>query len=452
MKAATADRSNYLFSNRALVALIIPLIIEQFLNVLVGMADTIMVSNVGEAAVSGVSLVDSVMLLLINVFQALATGGAVVAGQYLGRQREKRACEAANQLVWFVTLLAVGIMATMYLGKGFILHVVFGQIDADVMHHANIYLLIVNASIPFIALYNAGAAIFRSMGNSQVSMKVSMLMNIINVCGNAILVYGFGCGAEGVAIPTLISRMVAAILITVLLLNQKQLLHIKPSLRYQFRPGLVKKILQIGIPNGLENSMFQLGKIMVLSIVTGFGTASIAANAVSNNVATFATLPGMAIGFAMLTVVSQCVGAGDFEQVKYYTKKLIRIIYISALAINILVVLAVPFVVSIYGLSEEASSYARQILFYHSACVVTIWPLSFSLPNTLRAAADVKFTMGLSIFSMWVFRIGFSVVLGVYFHMGVFGVWVAMTIDWLFRSICFVTRYIRGKWKHAALV
>ena len=246
--------------------------------------------------------------------------------------------------------------------------------------------------------------------------------------------------------------LAGAALMLALLHSGRGLVRIHGLLRFRFEPPTMAKILRIGIPNGLENSMFQLGKIMVLSIVTGFGTASIAANAVSNNVATFATLPGMAIGFAMLTVVSQCVGAGDFEQVKYYTKKLIRIIYISALAINILVVLAVPFVVSIYGLSEEASSYARQILFYHSACVVTIWPLSFSLPNTLRAAADVKFTMGLSIFSMWVFRIGFSVVLGIYFHMGVFGVWVAMTIDWLFRSICFVTRYIRGKWKHAALV
>ena len=198
--------------------------------------------------------------------------------------------------------------------------------------------------------------------------------------------------------------------------------------------------------------MFQLGKILVLSIVTGFGTASIAANAVSNNVATFAVLPGMAMGFAMLTVVSQCVGAGDYEQVTYYTKKLLKIIYIASFAMNILVVLAVPFVVGIYGLSEEASNYARQILIYHSICVVTIWPLSFSLPNTLRAAADVKYTMGMSILSMWIFRIGFSVVLGIYLDMGVFGVWVAMTIDWFFRAVCFVVRFVRGKWKHASLV
>ena len=452
MKAATADRSNYLFSNRALVALIIPLIIEQFLNVLVGMADTIMVSNVGEAAVSGVSLVDSVMLLLINVFQALATGGAVVAGQYLGRQREKRACEAANQLVWFVTLLAVGIMATMYLGKGFILHVVFGQIDADVMHHANIYLLIVNASIPFIALYNAGAAIFRSMGNSQVSMKVSMLMNIINVCGNAILVYGFGCGAEGVAIPTLISRMVAAILITVLLLNQKQLLHIKPSLRYQFRPGLVKKILQIGIPNGLENSMFQLGKIIVLSLVSTFGTYAITANAVANTVASFQTIPGMAMNLAITTVISQCVGARDYEQARYYTRKLLKIAYASVVGTVVIMLAASNLITQAYNLSDITAAEAIKIFFLHGISVMMIWPTAFSLPSTLRAAGDVRFCMITSVTSMWVCRVVFSYVFGQFFGFGVFGVWMAMILDWWVRAFFFVRRYRGSQWMTKALV
>ena len=418
------DRKKLFFSNADLRKLILPLVVDQFLQAFVGLADSVMVSSVGEAAVSGVSLIDTVMVLIINIFTALATGGAVIAGQFLGKKKTEMACKATNQLLAFTLKASLAVMILGYLGRNLITHVIFGNIEADVLYNCNVYMMIVFA----------------------------LLMNAINICGNAILIYGLHRGVEGVAIPTLVSRTVACIVMLIMLNDQKHMVHIYHPFSFKTDWSLLKKILYIGIPNGLENSMFQLGKIMVLSIVTGFGTASIAANAVSNNVATFATLPGMAIGFAMLTVVSQCVGAGDFEQVKYYTKKLIRIIYISALAINVLVVLAVPFVVSIYGLSEEASSYARQILFYHSACVVTIWPLSFSLPNTLRAAADVKFTMGLSIFSMWVFRIGFSVVLGVYFHMGVFGVWVAMTIDWLFRSICFVTRYIRGKWKHAALV
>ena len=287
------SKERQLFDNRALVALIIPLIIEQFLAVLVGMADSIMVANVGEAAVSGVSLVDNIMILIINIFAALATGGAVVAGQYIGRKDEKSACKAATQLVWFVSLSAVAIMILVYFGKDIILNQVFGHITAEVKGHADIYLLIVTASIPFIALYNGGAAIFRAMGNSQVSMRVSLLMNAINVTGNAILVFGLRIGTAGVAIPTLISRMVAAIVITVLLCNQTRILHIERTLKIRFDGRMIRKILAIGVPNGLENSMFQLGKILVLSLVSTFGTYAIAANAVSNAIALFQILPAV---------------------------------------------------------------------------------------------------------------------------------------------------------------
>lgn len=446
------DTKNRFFSNADLRKLIIPLIIDQFLQAFVGLADSIMVASVGEAAVSGVSLIDTIMVLILNIFTALATGGAVIAGQFLGKKRGEMACKSTNQLVSFTLKASLVVMVLCYFGRNFITHVVFGKIEADVMYNCNVYMLIVFASIPMTALYNAGAAIYRAMGNSSVAMKISLLMNAINLGGNALLIFGFHMGVEGVAIPTLVSRTVACVIMMFLLNNQKQTLHLFHPFSFKTDWGLLKKILYIGIPNGLENSMFQLGKILVLSIVTSFGTASIAANAVSNNVATFAVLPGMSIGFAILTVGAQCVGAGDYEQVSYYTKKLIKIVYVSLVAANILVVLAVPFIIEIYGLSPEASQYAHKILIHHSICAVTIWPLSFSLPNTLRAAADVTYTMILSIISMWVFRIGFSVVLGVYLHMGVFGVWVAMTIDWLFRAICFVIRYLRGKWKHAALV
>lgn len=446
------DTKNRFFSNADLRKLIIPLIIDQFLQAFVGLADSIMVATVGEAAVSGVSLIDTIMVLILNIFTALATGGAVIAGQFLGKKRGEMACKSTNQLISFTLKASLVVMVLCYFGRNFITHVVFGKIEADVMYNCNVYMFIVFASIPMTALYNAGAAIYRAMGNSSVAMKISLLMNAINLGGNALLIFGFHRGVEGVAIPTLISRTVACVIMMFLLNNQKQTLHLLHPFSFKTDWGLLKKILYIGIPNGLENSMFQLGKILVLSIVTSFGTASIAANAVSNNVATFAVLPGMSIGFAILTVSAQCVGAGDYEQVNYYTKKLIKTVYVSLVAANILVVLAVPFIIQIYGLSTEASQYAHKILIYHSICAVTIWPLSFSLPNTLRAAADVTYTMILSIISMWVFRIGFSVVLGVYFHMGVFGVWVAMTIDWLFRAICFVIRYLKGKWKHAALV
>lgn len=441
------SKNSLMFDNQMLVKLIIPLIIEQFLTVTVGMADSIMIASVGEAAVSGVSLVDTVNILLINVFAAMATGGAVVAGQYLGQKRQKEACKAADQLVLFITFFSIIIMVLMYLCKNWILHGVFGKIDSDVMGYANTYLVIVSLSIPFIALYNGGAALFRTMGNSNISMIITLIMNIINVIGNAILIYGFQMGVAGAAIPTLFSRIVAAVLIIVLLRKQDLLVHLTKPFQFKLNFHFIKKILRIGIPNGLENSMFQLGKILVLSLVAGFGTASITANAVSNTIANFQILPGMAIGLATITVVSRCVGAGDYEQVRFYTRKLLRITYLSMILINIIIDLGLPLILWIYNLTPETGMITKQLILYHSICCVTIWPFSFTLPNTLRASNDVRFCMATSIVSMWVWRIAFSFVLAQFLHLGVFGVWVAMTIDWLFRAICFVIRYRGSRWQ-----
>ncbi len=451
IRTEQTEKKPYLFDNRALMALIIPLIIEQMLAVLVGMADSIMVASVGEAAVSGVSLVDNIMVLLINVFAALGTGGAVVAGQYLGQQRKEKACQAAEQLVWFITICAVVITLVIYACKYWILHGVFGQIEADVMGHADTYLMIVTASIPFIALYNGGAAIFRTMGNSEISMRVSIVMNIINVAGNAILIYGFHRGTEGVAIPTLVSRMTAAILIMVLLADRRRAIYVRPSRRYRPDWAMIRKILGIGVPNGLENSMFQLGKIIVLSLVSTFGTYAIAANAVSNVIASFQVLPGMAIALAVTTVIARCVGAGDYGQVKYYTKKLLCITYACMVVTNVIIVLVLPLILKAYDLSSQTAEVTTDIVIFYAVCCVLIWPLAFTIPATFRASGDAKMCMVISVVSMWIFRIIFSYILGKYMGMGVFGVWVAMIIDWVVRSICFIARYFSGKWKHQAL-
>lgn len=443
------ERKQRIFSNKDLATLIIPLIIEQLLTVTVGLADSIMIASVGEAAVSGVSLVDSVMVLLANVFAALATGGAVVAGQYLGQKKKLMACKTADQLVLFITMLSIGIVGIIYLCRNLILHGVFGQIEADVMYNARVYLMIVTASIPFLAIYNACAALFRTMGNSKIAMNMSLLMNGINIAGNAILIYGMGLGVEGAAIPTLLSRIVAAGIMLVLLKNENLSVHFSTSFRFKFKGYLIQKILYIGVPNGIENSMFQLGKILVLSLVAGFGTASITANAVSNMIAMFAIIPGLAMGLAMLTVISRCVGAGDYESVKYYTKKLLVITYGALIILNIIVVCILPIILWAYHLSPETAEIARKIIIYHTICCMAIWPLSFTLPNTLRASNDVRYCMIIAIVSMWIFRIFFSFVLGKWMGFGVFGVWIAMTLDWLVRTILFVIRFIGRKWQHS---
>ena len=441
-----------LFSKQDLRKLIIPLIIEQLLAVTVVLADSIMVARVGEAAISAVSLVDSINILLINIFAALATGGAVVAGQYLGSKKNKSACEATEQLVVFNTVVGLVVMAIVYLGTDFILTKVFGDIEPDVMKYSRQYMLIVMAAVPFIAIYNSGAAVLRTMGNSSLSLKISTVMNVINILGNAILIYGLNCGVEGVAIPTLVSRVIAAISVVVILRNQKLTLHIGKPFRYKPDFAMIKKILYIGVPSGVENSMFQLGKILLLSLVSGFGTVQITANAVSNTIAAFEILPGAAIGLAIVTVISRCVGAGDYEQVKYYTKKLIKMAYIWMIAVNMAITLSLPLIMKVYNLSDETSNQTTRILLLHGVCASFIWVLSFTLPNVLRAANDVKYTMIVGVCSMWLCRILFGIFLGKYMGLKTIGVWIAMIIDWIIRSVFFVYRYISGKWKNKELI
>ena len=440
------DRSHYLFSNRELANLIGPLVIEQLLAVFVGMADSIMVANVGEAAVSGVSLVDNIMILIINIFAALATGGAVVAGQYIGRKDEKSACKAATQLVWFVSLSAVAIMILVYFGKDIILNQVFGHITAEVKGHADIYLLIVTASIPFIALYNGGAAIFRAMGNSQVSMRVSLLMNAINVTGNAILVFGLRIGTAGVAIPTLISRMVAAIVITALLCNQTRILHIERTLKIRFDGRMIRKILAIGVPNGLENSMFQLGKLAIQSTVSTLGTTAIAAQAMTNILENLNGMAAIGVGVGLMTIVGQCMGADRKDEAVYYIKKL-SVIAEVAIIVSCLLVFALTGPVTVLGGMEPASAK----MCFHMVTWITlvkpiVWTLAFVPAYGLRAAGDVKFSMAASCITMWLCRFCLCVILIRFLKFGTMGVWIGMFVDWTVRAVIFTWRFHSRRW------
>ena len=325
------EKKEIAFSNRDLRRLIVPLLIEQMLNCTVGLLDSLMVSTVGEAAVSAVSLVDCVNVLLLQVFAALAAGGAIVAGQYIGCRETKKACKAGQQLLLSLGVLSLAVMALMYLLADFLLHVVFGTVTPEVSGYAQTYLMIVNLSIPFIALYNGGAALFRVMGNSRISMLVALLMNAVNVGGNALLVFGFGMGVAGVAIPTVLSRVVAAAVILALLCGKRHEIHLQRGMSWRPDWGMVRNIMSVGVPNGVENSLFQLGKIVMLSLISTCGTASIAANAIGNNVAQYQILGGMSVGIAMVTVVSQCVGAGDYEKVRAYTRKLVKLSYLFIL-------------------------------------------------------------------------------------------------------------------------
>ena len=440
------EEQGYLFSNQMLRKLIVPLIIEQILAVTVGMVNTMMVSTAGEAATSGVSLVDMINNLIINVFAAVATGGAVVASQYLGQRRREKACEAADQLVLVTALISAVMMAAAIVFRRGLLETIYHGIEPDVMENALIYLVISALSYPFLAVYNSCAALFRSMGNSRISMQASIVMNTLNIIGDYILIFHFHMGVAGAALATLASRMVACVILNVRLRNKNLDICIGQG-KLAWNGDMIRRILHIGIPGGVENSIFQLGRVLVVSIIATFGTVQIAANAVANNLDSMGVLPGQAMNLAMITVIGRCVGAGDFGQARYYAKKLMKLTYLINGLCCAGVILTMPLTMRLYGLSEETLALAVVLVLIHDGFAILLWPASFTLTNVLRAANDVKFPMVVSILSMIIFRLGLSYVIGVGMGWGAIGVWTAMVADWIVRTSCFVGRYRSGKWQ-----
>lgn len=440
-----------LYSNRDLRKLIVPLVFEQLLALLVGLADTLMIAGVGEAAVSGVSLVDTINILIINIFTAFGTGGAVIAGHYLGKKNADSAGKAGWQVLLFSFVSSLVVTALFLLFHRQLLDLIIGRVEADVMENAKDYLVVTAVSFIPLAVYNACAGLFRTMNDSRTTLYISLLMNVLNVIGNAALIYGAGIGTLGAAISTTFSRTVAAVVILALLFDRKRAINFRGQVTFRFRPELLKKILYIGLPNSLENSLFQLGKILTVSMISTMGTYAIAANAVCNTLASFNILPGSAINSAIVAIVSVCIGAGETKQARYYTKKLMGLAELCMVLTSALIILGAGWIISFYHLSPEATELARQVITYHAVMAAFAWILSFALPNTFRAAGDVVVPMGVAIASMWVFRLVFAYILGIRLEMGLMGVWIAMTIDWVFRAICFTVRFMGHRWEKKLL-
>lgn len=443
------DRSNLLFSRDALIRLIVPLIIEQLLLMTVGMADTVMVTTAGEATVSGVSLVDNINTLIIQIFSALSTGGAVVVAQYLGRQETHSAKTAAKQLLYAMTGISVVLMILALIFRQHILSLIFGQVEPAVMDSALVYFLLTAAAYPFMGIYNAGAALFRAMGNSKVSMINSFIINVINILVNAILIFGFGMGAAGAGIGTLASRIAAAVIIMVMLRHPGLTVQVDDIFHFEFNGSMIRRILFIGIPTGMENGMFQAGKLMVLNLITTFGTSAVAANAIANSISGVINVPGSAMGLAIITVIGRCIGAGDTRQAVHYTKLLVGCSYLSMLIMGSALFFSADFLVTLFNLSPEAMAMASQVLKCCAIANMLFWPMAFTLPNSLRAAGDAVFTMVVSLTTMFVCRVALSYVFACSWGLGLgmLGVWLAMFCDWIVRAVCFLWRYWRGSWK-----
>lgn len=435
-----------MFSSEQLQKLIYPLIIEQVLAITVGMVDTVMISYAGESAMSGVSLVDMINTLMINIFIAVSTGGAVILSQYLGSKNTKQASKAASQLIMISTIIAVTFMIVFIFGNHFILKLFFGAIEFDVMRNAKIYFLISVCSYPFIAIFDSCSAIFRSMGNSKISMEISVGMNILNGIGNAILIFGFSMGVMGAALSTLFARIVGTIFIFILLDKRKNLVSISLKEIFTWDKEIICRIFYIGIPSGIENGIFQLGRVLVVSIISTYGTAQIAANAVANGLDSMGTIAGQAMNLAMLTVIGHCMGAEKKDEAVFYTKKLWKLTYQITFVINIVILVSLPLLLKLFSLSEEVYRYSYVLILIHNGIAIFLWPTAFTMPNALRAAGDVKFCMIVSVFSMVAFRIIFSIIFGTWFGLGIIGVWIAMVMDWIFRATVFTIRLSQGKW------
>ena len=445
----TLDRSQMLFSRDALIRLIIPLVIEQLLLMTVGMADTVMVTTAGEAVVSGVSLVDNINNLIIQIFSALSTGGAVVVAQYLGRRETEGAKTAAKQLLYVMTAISVFLMLVALIFRQHILSLIFGQVEPAVMDSALVYFLLTAAAYPFMGVYNAGAALFRAMGNSKVSMINSLIINVINILVNAILIFGFGMGAAGAGIGTLVSRIAAAIIIMVMLRHPGLTVQVDHVFHFEFNGGMIRRILFIGIPTGLENGMFQAGKLLVLNLITTFGTSAVAANAIANSISGVINVPSSAMGLAIITVVGRCIGAGSTEQATHYTKLLLGCSYLCMFIMGGTLFLSADFLVTLFNLSPEAMVMASQVLKCCAVANILFWPMAFTLPNSLRAAGDAVFTMVVSLATMFICRVALSYVFSCSWGLGLglLGVWLAMFCDWIVRAVFFLGRYLHGDWK-----
>lgn len=441
-----------MFSNKTLKKLILPLIIEQILIMAVGVADTVMVSYAGEVAISGVGLVDMFNNLIITVLAAIDAGGAIIVSQYIGNKDRKNANKASSQLLTITIVIATVIMLGCLVFHRILLSTFFGAIEMDVMKAATTYFLISAISFPFLGVYNSAAALYRSMEKTRTTMYVSILMNIINVVGNYIGVFILHAGVAGVAVPTLISRIVAAIIMFALSLNSSNLVYVKIKNVFAWNQEMISRILKIAVPNGIENGLFTLGRVLVKSIVALFGTSQIAANSVAGSIDQIAVVVVNAINLGIVVVVGQCIGANDYEQAKYYIKKLMKISYIVTGIIGSAVILLLPWILNLYSLSSEARNLTFILVIMHNIMATALHPTAFVLPNGLRAAGDVKFSMVVGIVSMILFRLGAAVLFGIIFNLGIIGVWIAMGSDWLCRSVCFVIRFIKGKWRQFKVI
>ena len=440
------DWENLLFSKKTLWALLIPIMVEQLLNALMGMVDTMMVSNVGSAAVSAVSLVDSINMLVIQVFAALSTGAAIICSQYLGQKNDKMCNQAARQIFLTVIVISGTLMLVCLIFCKPLLRLVFGAVEEDVMNGAVSYFLITAIAYPFLALFDVGAAFYRAGGNSRFPMLISVISNTMNIAGNAILIFGCGMGVAGAALSTLFSRIFAAGIVLFYLRKPRQVIVLRDYFKIRPDMPMISKILAIGIPAGVENGMFQFGKLAIQSTVSTLGTQAIAAQALTIVLENLNGIASMGVGIGLMTVAGQTFGAGRTEEGKYYIVKLTWYGEIGLILSCLLTFAAGRPIMYLAGMEPESMRMCYEMLVAITIAKPLLWALGFIPAYGLRAAGDVKFSMIVSICTMWFCRVALAIYLIRFQGFGPIAVWIGMFADWGIRGFIFSWRFLSGKW------
>lgn len=441
-----------MFTNRDLKKLILPLFMEQLLVMTVGIADTFIISFAGEAAVSGVSLVNSFNNIFIYLFTALASGGAVVVSQYVGKRDMDAAGESASQLLTASALLSIVAAAVIFCFNRPLMRLMFGSVEKDVMEACVTYLRISAYSYPALAAYNAGAVLYRSIGKTSTTMWISLIANVINVIGNLIGVFVLRAGVAGVAYPSLIARAFSALAITFLCFKDSSSVRYRVRWIFAWNRELLSRVLRIAIPNGVENGVFQFVKVALSSVVALFGTYQIAANGIAQSIWSMAALVGVTMGPVFITVIGQCMGAGDTQAAEQYFKKLTKLTILLSLAWNALILIGTPLLMQLYSLADETKRLVVILVLIHNIFNAVAFPLAGPFGNGLRAAGDVKYTMIASIASTILGRLVFSLLFGVVLNMGVIGITCAMCLDWVIRAAIFYHRFKSGAWKRFRVI
>ena len=441
-----------LFTDSKLKSMIFPLLIEQLLQMVVGLADTMMVSYAGEAVVAGVGLDAMIYTIFIYLFTAVSAGGSVVVAQYIGSKDRENGNLAASQIFHLAGILSLLCMGLMLLFGSALLELMYPSTEELTMDACKTYMWIVSLSFPANAVYSAGAALYRTMGKTEVTMKVSLAANLVNVVGNAVGIFVLHAGAAGVAWPTTLSWYVAAFVMTALCFRKDQAVHIDLKQTLRLNPSMAKRILGVAIPNSVENTLFQAAKVVLGVLIATFGTSQIAANTTGQTFWSLAACMGVAMSTVFITVIGQCIGAGDEEAAAWYMRKLTRLSILLALLWNALVMALTPLLLPLYDLGDETKRLILIIVAIHNLFSATVQPFAMPLSSGLRAAGDVKFTMWSSIFCTVICRTLFSFALAKWLHMGVIGITLAMVLDWCIKACLDVWRFKSGKWKNRQVI